>query len=74
MSLRPLLVCALALLTACGDKDGDSAAACAAGCDGTVLTTCTDGTAAETDCADEGMICHDLGDESHCMMDGDMEM
>jgi len=56
----------------CGDKDS----ACddgAMGCDGDVLQTCADGSWETTeDCSEEGMICHDMGDDSHCMPDGAM--
>lgn len=67
-----LVLAALLTLVACGDKE-DSGAACSAGCEGTVLTECDGGEPVETDCADDGMICHDMGDDSHCMME-DMDM
>lgn len=69
-----LLLASLALVTACGDKEDSGGAACSAGCEGTVLTTCVDGEAVEADCADGGQICHDMGEESHCMDEGAMEM
>lgn len=56
----------------CGDKD-DTAAGCSASCDGTVLTECVDGEAVQTDCADEDMICHEMGADSHCMPEGAMD-
>ncbi len=71
-----VFVVAMAGAVACGDKD-DTGGECAAGtasCSGDVLTECVDGTVVETDCAADGMICHDMGDDSHCMMDGEMEM
>ena len=71
---RVYLSClALLILAACGDKD----AACddgARACDGDILQECVDQAWEETDCSAEGMICHDMGDDSHCMTDGDMEM
>jgi hypothetical protein len=75
--LRALILFpALALsLVACGDKDE-----CTTGnntCEGDVLMECVDGAWEESeDCAASEMICHDMGegDESHCMMEGDMEM
>ena len=71
---RKLLACLpLLALYACGDKD----AACdngARACDGDVLQECVDGAWQETDCSAEAMICHEMGDDSHCMPDGDMEM
>ena len=41
-------------------------------CDGDVLQECVEGDWSETDCEAEGMICHDMGDESHCMPEGAM--
>lgn len=63
-----------AALTGCGDKDE----ACTDGslrCTEDVLEECVDG-AWETseDCTESDMICHDMGDDSHCMMEGSMEM
>ncbi len=67
-----LMLGALLTLMACGDKD-DTGAACTPGCDGDVLTECEGGEAVETNCATDGMICHDLEEDSHCMME-DMDM
>jgi len=58
-------------LAACGDKDTVCEGS-ERGCDGNVLQECVDGDWEETDCEAEAMICHDMGDESHCMPDGDM--
>jgi len=71
LTLLPLF--ALTTLVACGDKD-DACEDGAKSCDGDVLQECVDGAWEETDCEADGMICHDMGDDSHCMMDGDMEM
>ena len=58
------------LFLACNDK------ATPTGCDGTVLQTCDEAgtcTAIE-DCADKDQICHDMGEDSHCMNEGAMDM
>ena len=63
-----LFLCAVA----CGDKD----AICEGsekGCDGDVLQECVNGDWEETDCEAEAMICHEMGDDSHCMAE-DMGM
>lgn len=70
-TVLPLVLAAI--LAACGDKD-DACDDGARACDGDVLEECVDGVWEETDCAEDGMICHDLDDESHCMMDGEMDM
>ena len=57
---------------ACGDKDTVCDGS-EKGCDGNVLQECVDGDWEETDCEAEAMICHDMGDESHCMAE-DMGM
>ncbi len=66
---------AAAALSGCGDKDPS----CTDGsvrCGDDVLEECVDGTwEVSEDCAAEGMICHDMGDDSHCMLDdSSMEM
>ena len=45
-------------------------------CDGDILQECTSEDTCEIvqDCSTDDMICHDMGDESHCMEEGDMEM
>jgi len=63
------------LLLACGDKDDEACEDAALQCSGEVLQECVDGAWEESeDCAAADMICHDMGDDSHCMMDGEMEM
>lgn len=56
----------------CGDED-----ACedgALGCSGDVLSSCKDGAWLELeDCAASEEICHDMGDDSHCMPEGAMD-
>ena len=69
-SLAGCLVLAFASI-ACGDKDTVCEAS-EKNCDGEVLQECVDGDWSETDCEAEGMICHDMGDESHCMPEGSM--
>ena len=58
----------LFLFFACGEKN--------LGCDGDVLQECSADGTCETvqDCAAEDMICHEMGEESHCMAEGDMDM
>ena len=60
---------ALFLLFACGEEK-------TLGCDGDVLQECSADDVCETvqDCAAEDMICHDMGEDSHCIAEGDMEM
>ena len=42
-------------------------------CDGDTLQVCTDGAwEIDEECPDSDMICHDMGDDSHCMLDGEM--
>ena len=72
-SLRGLCTAWLFLcVVACGDKDTVCEGS-EKGCDGDVLQECVDGDWEETDCEAEAMICHDMGDESHCMAE-DMGM
>ena len=62
---------ALFLFFACGEDDKTLS------CDGDILQECTTDGVCETvqDCSAEEMICHDMGEESHCMeMEGDMDM
>jgi len=59
---------------ACGDKDEGTCEDAEKACDGDILQECVDGAWEETDCEAEGMICHDMGDDSHCLMDDDMGM
>ena len=58
---------ALFLFFACGEEK-------TLGCDGDVLQECSADGTCETvqDCAAEDMICHEMGEESHCMAEGDM--
>ena len=60
---------ALFLFFACGEEK-------TLGCDGDILQECSADGTCETvqDCAAEDMICHDMGEESHCMAEGDMDM
>ena len=54
---------------ACGGKDTVCAGS-EKGCGGDVLQECVDGEWSETDCEAEGMTCHEMGGESHCMPEG----
>ena len=58
------------LFLACSDKPTPT------GCDGTVLQTCDAEGSCTTieDCAANDQICHDMGEESHCMNEGAMDM
>lgn len=69
-----IILLPLTLLIACGDKDDSACEDAEKACDGDILQECVDGAWEETDCEADGMICHDMGDDSHCMMDGEMEM
>ena len=74
MRLSALLapLCCALLLIGCGDKD-----ACddgALGCSGDVLVSCHNGEwLTLEDCSEDDMVCHDLGDDSHCMPEGAMD-
>jgi len=51
-----------------GGDDGEETAACEEGtatCDGDFLVECVDGEEVETDCAADGMMCHE--EMGHCM-------
>lgn len=55
----------------CGDKEACTEEAYR--CDGAVLEQCIDGEwEASEDCEAGGMVCHDMGDDSHCMKEGAM--
>ena len=42
-------------------------------CTESTLEECVDGQwEVAEECAESDMICHDMGDESHCMLDGEM--
>lgn len=61
-------ILALSLLAACGGGGGDDAEGCTDGeifCDGDFLVECVDGEEVETDCAVDGMMCHE--EMGHCM-------
>ena len=71
--LIPLAVLPI-LLIGCGDKD-EACEEASLQCTSDVLEECVDGVWEESeDCAAADMICHDMGDDSHCMMEGEMEM
>lgn len=76
LALRALALAAPLLLPACGDKDEACATAGDMACEGDVLLVCSDDLrlVEEQDCEAEGMICRDMGADSHCMADDDMDM
>jgi len=63
------------LLIGCGDKDDETCEDAAIQCSDDILQECVDGVWEESeDCLAADMICHDMGDDSHCMMEGEMDM
>jgi hypothetical protein len=42
-------------------------------CTGDMLAVCEDGVwVDDEDCTESAMVCHDMGDDSHCMTEGSM--
>jgi len=69
-----LFIALLGTLAACDGGGGEETTPCEEGsvsCDGDFLVECVDGEELETDCAADGMECHE--EMGHCMdMGGDM--
>jgi len=71
MMKRALILATLLFSWGCGETCTTDEHACS----GDVLEVCVDEVwEVEEDCAESDMICHDMGADSHCMSDGDMEM
>lgn len=67
-----LAVALLTLLAACGGAE-DECTADTHSCDGDILRVCVDGAwEEEEDCSAAAQICHDMGDDSHCMTESSM--
>lgn len=70
--MKKLAFLALCLVTGCADKDAECTEDEVA-CDGTIVQACVDGAwVDDTDCADDGMMCHE--EMGHCMAMDDSGM
>ena len=68
--MRGMLMLAALLSWGCGE---DTCTAGAHRCAGDMLEICEDGAWVEDeDCTASEMVCHDMGDASHCMTEGSM--